>query len=356
MGTTYRRPPRSSFITLIIRDLRLKAKLSDYPETCERRRQQTIYLFIRRPSAANCAPPRDRGIRSKSLHYWSLDESGRTPLGAVECYYFGLPRRFRPSQPLVEGYHTPKAHRPKSKHHYSLQYSWDKKAYKAIREYQVARGFDPTTSDFARHLGYPIYKVVARDNPCNRGRQNKRIPGVQANSVQNHEEPQSPQYGLTVSNIPIATKERREAIGTGTISLQSRASLAAPTAPPVLRTEAAMAIPKPSTALQIREADSGASGSTQRQHIRSQAPATRMTPIEVQNMPSSEMQSQGLSDPSTSKASGTHEYPSDLTVRLTHGSEATSREHLRATEISRCLTGKAEDKAEMSMIGNAEAT
>ncbi|KAL0063359.1 hypothetical protein AAF712_009754 [Marasmius tenuissimus] len=32
-----------------------------------------------------------------------------------------------------------------------------------MHDYQVARGFDPTTPDFARFLGYPVYKVTSND-------------------------------------------------------------------------------------------------------------------------------------------------------------------------------------------------
>ncbi|KAL0573357.1 hypothetical protein V5O48_008600 [Marasmius crinis-equi] len=41
----------------------------------------------------------------------------------------------------------------------TLRYYWNNDIYRWIHQYQLARGFDPTTPDFAQHLGYPIYQV-----------------------------------------------------------------------------------------------------------------------------------------------------------------------------------------------------
>ncbi|KAF9258079.1 hypothetical protein L218DRAFT_843054, partial [Marasmius fiardii PR-910] len=40
------------------------------------------------------------------------------------------------------------------------QYSWSSETYKDIHRWQLDRGFNPTTTDFALNLGYPIYKVI----------------------------------------------------------------------------------------------------------------------------------------------------------------------------------------------------
>ncbi|KAK1223385.1 hypothetical protein PQX77_013738 [Marasmius sp. AFHP31] len=37
---------------------------------------------------------------------------------------------------------------------YGCRYAWHTKSYNNLHQYQIARGFDPTTADFARHLGY----------------------------------------------------------------------------------------------------------------------------------------------------------------------------------------------------------
>jgi len=37
---------------------------------------------------------------------------------------------------------------------------WSQAAYSAIHQLHVFKGFDPTTTDFARSLGFPILNVV----------------------------------------------------------------------------------------------------------------------------------------------------------------------------------------------------
>ncbi|KAK7051658.1 hypothetical protein VNI00_004637 [Paramarasmius palmivorus] len=39
-------------------------------------------------------------------------------------------------------------------------FSWPSYVYTVIREWQVARGFDPGTADFARSLGYPEFEIL----------------------------------------------------------------------------------------------------------------------------------------------------------------------------------------------------
>ena len=38
--------------------------------------------------------------------------------------------------------------------------TWPSHVYTAIRNWQVARGFDPTTADFARSCGYPELDIL----------------------------------------------------------------------------------------------------------------------------------------------------------------------------------------------------
>ncbi|KAL0563560.1 hypothetical protein V5O48_018506, partial [Marasmius crinis-equi] len=44
--------------------------------------------------------------------------------------------------------------------------SWSNDVYRKIYQYQVARGFDPSTTDFARSIGYddPVYKPIQIDS------------------------------------------------------------------------------------------------------------------------------------------------------------------------------------------------
>ncbi|KAG7090028.1 hypothetical protein E1B28_011649 [Marasmius oreades] len=80
------------------------------------------------------------------LYHWSLDPAGQTPpLSPEMCKYFGLP--FKLFLKVSPG-----------------QCSWPTKVYKLIHDYQIARNFDPKTSDFARSLGYPIFTVIPAEN------------------------------------------------------------------------------------------------------------------------------------------------------------------------------------------------
>ncbi|KAK1227241.1 hypothetical protein PQX77_009766 [Marasmius sp. AFHP31] len=91
--------------------------------------QQPIYLFV-------CPPPSDPGYReTSSLHYWSFHVEGRSPLSPDTCRGLGLPNALE-------------------LHYELLTYSWSSKDYQRIHQYQHHQGFDPSTMDFARHLGY----------------------------------------------------------------------------------------------------------------------------------------------------------------------------------------------------------
>ncbi|KAL0574291.1 hypothetical protein V5O48_007667 [Marasmius crinis-equi] len=94
-----------------------------------RKQFSPIYLFI---------PP------SSTSTLWSFDLDGRIPISKDLCRYLGLPVRLRPNH---------------------WEYSGEASTYQRLRDYQAARGFDPTTTDFARQLGYPIYDVVDQPLP-----------------------------------------------------------------------------------------------------------------------------------------------------------------------------------------------
>ncbi|KAK1229464.1 hypothetical protein PQX77_007482 [Marasmius sp. AFHP31] len=93
------------------------------------RLEEPIYLFFR-PTLPNVP----KGYTS-SFHYWSFQESGRLPLPPEVCYDLGLPIELE-----------------FSRHDSSASCTTD--YYKSIHHYQLMRGFDPTTTDFAQHLGY----------------------------------------------------------------------------------------------------------------------------------------------------------------------------------------------------------
>ncbi|KAL0568463.1 hypothetical protein V5O48_013519 [Marasmius crinis-equi] len=95
-------------------------------EAQQRRRKESppIYLFIPPLSAST---------------FWSFDPDGQNPITTDLCHHLGLPI----SLELRCG-----------------TYCWRTETYKALQTYQIARGFDPNTNEFARHNRYCIYKIV----------------------------------------------------------------------------------------------------------------------------------------------------------------------------------------------------
>ncbi|KAK1225688.1 hypothetical protein PQX77_011354 [Marasmius sp. AFHP31] len=90
----------------------------------------TIYLFT--------------SIQS-SRTFWSFDEDGQAVIPPRTCEFLGLPVDFMVT---------------------CWEYTNPTQAYEHMREYQKGRGFDPTTAEFARHCGWPIYEIV--DSSVNR--------------------------------------------------------------------------------------------------------------------------------------------------------------------------------------------
>ncbi|KAK1217451.1 hypothetical protein PQX77_019888 [Marasmius sp. AFHP31] len=99
--------------------------------SAHRRSRQPIYLFVR-------PLPFDLdNVRTSSVHFWSFDEDGQSPLSHNLCLDLdlGLPTTFSISQ-------------------FPYSESRSNEAYNSLRQYQLLRGFDPSTADFARSLGY----------------------------------------------------------------------------------------------------------------------------------------------------------------------------------------------------------
>ncbi|KAK1219585.1 hypothetical protein PQX77_017681 [Marasmius sp. AFHP31] len=108
-----------------------RASLFKYLSDSEARQQsqQPIYLFIK-------PPPFDLDDgRTSSIHFWSFDEDGHSSLSHNLCLDFGLPTTF-------------------SIYQVSESFSWSNDAYDSLRQYQLLRGFDPSTADFTRSLGF----------------------------------------------------------------------------------------------------------------------------------------------------------------------------------------------------------
>ncbi|KAK7054319.1 hypothetical protein VNI00_003512 [Paramarasmius palmivorus] len=74
-------------------------------------------------------------------HFWSLDKNGQSEMSEAECRRWGLPKLA-----LSVGF--------------AEAYLWPTHVYPTLRQWQVARGFDPSTTDFARNLGYPEFESI----------------------------------------------------------------------------------------------------------------------------------------------------------------------------------------------------
>ncbi|KAK1223386.1 hypothetical protein PQX77_013739 [Marasmius sp. AFHP31] len=117
-------------------EARLDGNLDNSPSKCQLRRQQHIFLFIYPP------PPNLADGKTSSLHHWSFQEDGHSQISPESCRNLGLPVELD------------------YKNYGCSSYFWPTTTYKSLHQYQIARGFDPTTADFARHLGYPIFEPL----------------------------------------------------------------------------------------------------------------------------------------------------------------------------------------------------
>ncbi|KAK1230809.1 hypothetical protein PQX77_006081 [Marasmius sp. AFHP31] len=80
---------------------------------------------------------------AESLYYWSVDPDGNSRMSKAHYMTLGLPcfRNFA-NQPHV---------------------GWKAEIYDLVRQWQEAKGFDPTTTVFARSMGYPIVEILDQD-------------------------------------------------------------------------------------------------------------------------------------------------------------------------------------------------
>ncbi|KAK1234940.1 hypothetical protein PQX77_001849 [Marasmius sp. AFHP31] len=110
----------------------LEASLAGYvdvsPSKCQLR-QQPIYLFVYPP------PPNLSDGNTSSLHHWSFQEDGHPRISPASCLHLGL-------------------HVELGNLYVCHSFSWPTDCYRSLHQYQIARSFDPTTADFAKHLGY----------------------------------------------------------------------------------------------------------------------------------------------------------------------------------------------------------
>ncbi|ESK82519.1 hypothetical protein Moror_14386 [Moniliophthora roreri MCA 2997] len=100
---------------------------------------QPIYLFLYPPPMSISEPISWIDGRT---HFWSFDEYGRSRIPKEEWARRGIP--------ILAPYTDP----------YILLRSCPTHIYSALRNWQIARGFDPSTADWARECGYPEYEII----------------------------------------------------------------------------------------------------------------------------------------------------------------------------------------------------
>ena len=101
---------------------------------------QPIYLIVLPPRGVYTMSDLSCWADGKT-HYWSYDKDGLSEIPDVECDRMRLPGRLDFQVQLAS-------------------YTWPKYIYDAMRKWQTARGFDPNTTDFARHLDYQEFEVL----------------------------------------------------------------------------------------------------------------------------------------------------------------------------------------------------
>ncbi|KAG7097649.1 hypothetical protein E1B28_004981 [Marasmius oreades] len=123
---------------LIVPYINLSGSIEDSEQRCSE--DTPIYFFLHPPPFT---PLLKDGSVTASIHTWSFDEDGKTSISRRHCKYLGLPTELRVNFCWE-----------------SWTYHWPSETYRSIHKWQIARGFDPTTSDFARYLGYPAWDVL----------------------------------------------------------------------------------------------------------------------------------------------------------------------------------------------------
>ncbi|KAI3615664.1 hypothetical protein WG66_011803 [Moniliophthora roreri] len=107
-----------------------------------------VYLFFPAlpPRSADLSTLQSWSLTFGQNYYWSLDRDGTSRLPEDACASMDLPQLTpKPIQVRLD--------------------LWPKKAYNTVYKYQIARGFDPTTTQFAESLKriWPLWEPVTAD-------------------------------------------------------------------------------------------------------------------------------------------------------------------------------------------------
>ncbi|KAK1234169.1 hypothetical protein PQX77_002634 [Marasmius sp. AFHP31] len=99
------------------------------------------YLFVLLP--AQPVPDVETWLRGENLYYYSQDPEGGSVINEEERIFLGLPS-------LTSEIRVKYAH-------------WDANAYDFMEQWQKAKGYDYTTTDYAESLGLTILEVIPQD-------------------------------------------------------------------------------------------------------------------------------------------------------------------------------------------------
>uniref|UniRef100_A0A0W0FR71 Uncharacterized protein n=1 Tax=Moniliophthora roreri TaxID=221103 RepID=A0A0W0FR71_MONRR len=105
-----------------------------------------VYLFLYPPPMTLSESASWMGGHT---HFWSFDKTGHSRIPEVEWKRWDLPV-LTPDTSIV------------------CLRSWPTHVYTTLRDWQIARGFDPSTSDWARHVGCPELEIIGAEKKKSR--------------------------------------------------------------------------------------------------------------------------------------------------------------------------------------------
>ncbi|KAK1219693.1 hypothetical protein PQX77_017588 [Marasmius sp. AFHP31] len=118
-------------------DQRRPFELEDFDEDFD----PPCYLFVRPPpKSSDGAPDIETWLRGENLYHYSYDPEGGSAITEQECILLGLPS-------LISSFQMEYVH-------------WDIEAYDFMEKWQRAKGFDYSTIDYAKSLGFPILEMT----------------------------------------------------------------------------------------------------------------------------------------------------------------------------------------------------
>ncbi|KAK7022952.1 hypothetical protein VNI00_016842 [Paramarasmius palmivorus] len=123
--------------------------LAAFFRLCDAKELPLIYLFLYPPPM--CISELKHWLDGDvPTHFWSLDETGQSQMSDDELEEWGIPR-FKPC--LSPTY-------PDGALRIVCLHSLPPHICKALRDWQIVQGYDPSTADYARYMGYPEYEIV----------------------------------------------------------------------------------------------------------------------------------------------------------------------------------------------------